>query len=421
MSRLSSLVRPILGSLLAGLLLRLLLMPFATHGDLLDIYWRASRILYHSDPMISVETVLRYLHAAYLWLIAPLLPPPDRVWIYGDGVQLLDFSRKMADWFTFISQPQVYRTLFLFKLPYLPFDLACAFLLYRLGANRQESRFLFRFWWLNPIVLFVTYVFGRHEVIALFFVLLSIYWIQRGRENLGMVTLGMSIAIRYYALLLLPFYLLSLQGGWQKRLKQAAIGLGPWLLVNLVTCALVGSPEVTTLLNLPHDNYLLAMRIQIAAWDNLYIFPLFYFLLLLHRLYNQEAGLQSLQQYSLIALFMLFATSYTGQSPQYWTWMLPFLALAAAKDRRLVPLHVAQIGCLIVYSFIGSRTTAGYLFAPIAPEFFWSLPSPEQVIGRFASPEVVISLGRTAFTAITLWMTYLVLRAMRVSLARRGS
>lgn len=419
MSRLFSSVQLVLGSLLAGLLLRLLLMPFATHGDLLDIYWRASRILYHHDPMISLETVLRYLHAAYLWLITPLLPPPDTVWIYRDGVQLLDFSRKMSDWFTFISNPQVYRILFLFKLPYLLFDLACASLLYRLGSSRQESRFLFGFWWLNPIVLFATYVFGRHEVIALLFVLLSIYWIQRGRESLGIFALGVSIAIRYYALLLLPLYVLSLQGGWRKRLKLAIIGLSPWLVVNVVTWALVGSTEVTRLANLPHDSYLLAMRIQLAAWDSLYVFPLLYFLLLLHRLYNQETGLQSLLQYTLIALFLLFATSYTGQSPQYWTWMLPFLALAAAKDRRLVPLHVAQIGCLIVYSFIGSRATAGYLLGPVAPEFFWSLPSPEQIIGRFASPEVAISLGRTAFAAVTFWMTFLVFRGMRTSFRDR--
>jgi hypothetical protein len=120
-------------------------------------------------------------------------------------------------------------------------------------------------------------------------------------------------------------------------------------------------------------------------------------------------------QYSLIALLLLYATAYTGQSPHYWTWCLPFLAITVAEDRRLLPLHVVQVACLVVYSFIGGRATAGYLFAPIAPDFFWSLPGPVEVISRFASPETVISLGRTAFSAVTLWMVYLVFRRMKIS------
>ena len=157
------------------------------------------------------------------------------------------------------------------------------------------------------------------------------------------------------------------------------------------------------------------MKFQIAAWDNIYVFPLLYFLLLLHRLYNREFGYQSMVQYSLIALLLLFATGYSGQSPQYWTWFLPLLAIVAAEDRHLVPLHIIQIGCLVIYSFIGGRSTAGYLFAPLYPGFFWSLPSPAEIIQRFTSPEVTISLARTLFSAISLWIVFLIFRRIKVT------
>jgi hypothetical protein len=401
-----------------GLLARLLVMPFAAHSDLMQTYWQAHLVAYHHEPALGLQTLLRLFHAAYLWLLTPLLPPTDSLWIHqaDDFLSSPFFSTQVASvqgWLDFVSHPQVYRTLFLLKLPYLFFDLACAFLLYRLGSNNAKSRLMFKFWWFNPILIFAVYIFGRHEVMTLFFIVLSIYLIDRGRWQGGLLALGVAVAIRYYAIFLLPFYVFSLTPGWKKRVQGLIIGLAPWLLMNLVNWTVAGSPEAKGLINLSHNDYLLSMRFQVAPWDNLYIFPLAYFLLLLHRLYNREYGLRSLVQYSLIAPLLLYATAYTGQSPHYWTWYLPFLAIAVAEERRLLPLHVVQISCLVVYSFIGDRTTAGYLFASIAPDFFWSLPGPVDVISSFASPETVISLARTALSAITFWMAYLVFRRMK--------
>jgi len=406
---------------LGGLLARLLVMPFTAHSDLMQIYWKAHLVAYHHELAVGFQALLRLFHAAYLWLLTPLLPPTDSLWIHQADDPLLSpfFSAELVStqgWFDFISHPQIYRTLFLLKIPYLFFDLACAFLLCRLGSNTPKSRLMFRFWWLNPILFFATYIFGRHEVIALFFILLSIYLVKRGGWNGGLLALGVAIAIRYYALFLLPFYVLSLAPGWKKRVQGVIIGLAPWLIVNFINWSMTGSPEAKGLINLPHDNYLLSMKFQVAAWDNLYIFPLLYFLLTLHRLYNREVGLGSLQQYGLVAFLLLFATAHIGQSPQYWTWFLPLLVIGVAEDRHLLPLHVAQILCLAIYNFVDHRATAGYLFAPIAPDFFWSLPSPAEVISHLASPERVISMARTAFSAVTLWMAYFVFRQMRTTL-----
>lgn len=407
--------------LLAGLLVRLLLMPFAANSDLMHTYWGAHLLVYRGHLALGFQALLRLVHAAWLWAISFLLPAADSLWIRQADAPFLNpfVSPQVAStqgWFDFISQPQVFRTLFLLKLPYLLFDLACLFLIYRLGSHPAESRRMAAFWWLNPILIFAVYIFGRHEAIALLFVILSLTAIRRGKLEAGMLALGVAIAVRYYAVLLLPFYLFSFRLSWKQRVRALAIGLAPWLVINLVSWSLSGSPEAKGLVNLPHDNYLLSMRFPIAAWDNLYIFPLAYALLLLHRLYNREAGFESLVRYGLAAFLLLYATAYTGQSPHYWTWCLPFLAIALAKDGTLLGLHLAQILCLVVYSFIGSRSTAGYLFAPIAPGFFWSLPSPAETIGRFASVEIVISLARTLLSAITLWMAFWVFRRARVTL-----
>jgi hypothetical protein len=408
--------RSILRILLAGLLLLLILMPIAAHSDLIHSYWGAHLIAYH-EKLPGFQSLLRYGHAGYLWLITALLPPGASFWPHiTDAVQSNPFSDQAfvsQNWFEFISHVQIFRILFLLKLPYLIFDLGCVITLSHIDPDRLKSKRSFLFWWLNPILIFAVYVFGRHEVIALFFIILSLFWIKRNRENWGFLALGVAIALRYYALLLLPFYTFSLGRTWRKRFWNIFISLTPWLILNTINWSLVGKVEATGLVNLPHDNYLLALKLPIAAWDNLYVFPLLYFLLLLHRLYNQEHGLQTLVQYNLSTLLLMFATAYTGQSPQYWTWLLPFLVVGMSQDKSLFPLHVIQVLCLVVYSFIGSRSTAGYLFAPISPDFFWSLPSPVEVLGNFASHEVAISMARTAFSAVSFWMTYLVLRKLK--------
>jgi hypothetical protein len=405
--------------LLIGLLVRLVCLPIATHSDLLYTYWDAHLIVYHHQLMVF-QAVIEYFHAGYLWLIANFLPPPDSLWVhFADKPLLNPFTglvvTSVQGWFDFINLPQVFRTLFLLKLPYLFFDLGCAFLLYKLGSDRLSSRRIFAFWWLNPLVIFAVYIFSRHEVIALFLIILSLCWIKQGRSNLGILSLGLAIAIRYYAILLLPFYILSIYPSWRKRILGFVIGLTPWLIINLLGWALSGSFDVQGLASLPQDNYLLSLKFQIGAWDNLYVFPLVYILLLLQRLYNRELGYQSMVQYCLIALLLLFATGYSGQSPQYWTWFVPLLAVTAAEDRHLVPLHAIQIGCLVIYSFIGGRSTAGYLFAPLSPDFFWGLPSPAEIIGRFTSPEVTISLARTLFSAISLWIVFLIFRRIKIT------
>ncbi len=393
----------------AGLLARLLIMPFATHSDFIHLEWISACTAAKGESVFRMQILLVYFHTAYQRLVSFLLPS-----IANLCGSFADFNfTGTSDWFIFINRPQVFRELFVLKLPYLVFDVACALLLYRLGKSKKQAAFLFKFWWLNPLIVFATYFFARHETITLFVILLSIYWFKQNRFERSFIALGAAVALRYYALFLLPFYVLSLDATWKQRLKWFALGLGPWAAVNGMTWLFFGSPEASRLATYPTEVYVLPMKFSIAAWDNVYIFPLLYFLLLLHRFYNREYGLRALQRYGLISLLLLFATAYVGQSPHYWPWFIPLLALEAAEDRRLAPLHLVLTLCLFAYSFIGSRSTAGYLLGAIAPDFFWSLPSPIEWIGGFFSPETAISLAHTAFSATALWIAFLVFRQLQ--------
>jgi hypothetical protein len=396
--------------ILAGILLRLLLMPFFAHGDLLTVYWR-SHLWVDRNQFRSVgfQLPIGYLHAAFLRGLEPVLPQVEIVWPPELDGKSLDSLSSTDDWKILISRPQIYRTLFLLKLPYLAFDIGCLLILWLLLEGKQGAYAALAFWWLNPLLIYGTYIYGRHDVLAQFFVLLAVLLLARLKRLWALIALGIGVALRFYPVILLPFLILPIRS-WKQGLRWALLALLPFLLAELYARVFLGYFTVSGLTALSHNSYFMAARLPLTNWDNLYIFPLLYGLLVLSRIYDPDASWQAFARYGLLCMLAFFAFADTGQSVHYWLWMLPFLTLAVAEDRRLIPLSLAQCCFLVMYSFVGGRATAGYLLGSISPDFFWSLPAPAEIIGRYVPIETFISLVHSGLTAITLWIGWLVLQ-----------
>lgn len=415
--RLMGIGRGIEPVLLLGLLIRLLAMPFFTHSDMLTSYWRSHLWVDRGRfREVGFQIPVLYLHGVSLWLLSPLLPSPELVWPPELDNKPLDELSLTDDWKRLIEFPKIYRVLFLLKLPYLLFDIGCLIVLFYLLEGTRYVKLCVTFWWLNPVIVFGTYVFSRYDIIVQFFILLSLLQFTRGKTVWALVWLGISIALRFYPVLLLPYYLLPVRS-FKQLLRWGVLGTLPFILTELYSRIVLGHYGLGGLLALPHNSYLLAARFSLAGWDNLYLFPLSYFLLLLHRIYNRDQSWQTFLCYTLMSLLLLFAFATTGQSPHYWIWLIPFLALGIAIDRRLIALHFVQCGLLLLYSFIGDRSTAGYLLGSISPDFFWGLPGPAEIIGRYIPIETFISMAHTALSAVTLWMAYLVFLQLRAAWA----
>ena len=400
----------------AGLLARLLCMPFLAHSDLLSVYWRSHMFL--DEGLRLGISPIQILHDLFLWGLAPLLPSPETTWPPGlRTVSHLTLSQ-IENWALVIQRPQIYRALFLFKLPYLVFDVGCVTVLSRLyrGESRRQLRAM-TFWWLNPVLMFSTYSFARHDVIALFFMLASLLAFRRNRSVASLLLLGVAVALRLYAIFLLPFYVLAAAPSGWKRLKLLAAGMLFYLLLDLAFQLSRGfSPTVQRASWSKPHSFLLAAQLPLSSWDTIYLFPLVYILLLLHCVSNTSRNFHNLQRYGLVSLLLLFSTAASGQSPHYWTWFIPFLTMVVTEDMRIMRLSCLQTALLVVYSFIGGRSTAGYLLASISPDFFWGLPSPAEAIARHVAIDALISLARTALSAVTLWMAYLAFRQIKTSI-----
>ena len=346
-----------------------------------------------------------FLHALFLLILKPFFYPFFySIWNIPWGpthpVNPEEISRMLTTFFTFISHPGIFRVLFLLKLPYLVFDLLCAWMLFKLAGKNA-----FRFWMWNPVIIFVTAIYGRFETIPLFLLLLSIYLLKKERSEWAYFSLSLAILLRIYPVLLLPFFL-------RKEKKYLLRGL-PFLILPLLLFIFIPPGKGG---GIPHINYLLSMNFYLGLHSTLYIFFISYLLLLFH--FFRFSSSRELPFYLALFHLLLFATSYFHL--QFYAWLIPFLSLTIAGERYKENFFYFSLIFYFLYLFQWGRVNSVYLFAPLNPEKFSSLPSLQEIL----SPQNFhrfMGLVRSGLSACLLWLFYLMVRERNPQFSRNSS
>lgn len=397
--------------LLIGLLIRLIFMPITVYQpDLLGVYWRSSVIAYDGIHwMGGAQVVIHYFHALFLLIFKPLMPYFNS--ILNDPKMGYDSTWRMFE--VFIGHTNTFRTLFIFKVPYFLFDMGCAFLLLALFQDRKRGLFAFKFWIVNPIVIFATYMAARYETIPVFFILLSLYYAKKNLSMRSLFFLGISIVIRLYPLILLPLFVVILGRNLSQRLKLTFLGLLPLAIVDILSRLLNRPGEIGGLAGSPHASYLLTMSFSLLQGTDkikIFVFIVAYTFLFCYTLSKTDHSFENLWKTNLIVLLLFFATCFFHV--HYLMWLIPLLALQTAENRKFMWLFVVQVISFVVYTFRWEKHFAGWLFSPIYPSYFISLASPLSIIGRYYSPTNFLGIFRSIFSAVSLWMIYLVFKEL---------
>lgn len=403
--------------LLIGLLIRLIIMPITVYfPDLLGIYLRSSLIAYQGVIWIGkFQVAIHYIHAFFLWIFKPFMP-------YFSTILSNPQMTGNPTWemfTTFVNSLFVFRTLFIFKLPYLIFELGCVFILLGIFQDSKKGLRAFKFWMLNPVVIFATYFAARYEVIAIFFILLSLYYAKNNFSRRSLLCLGLAIVIRFYPLILLPFFVVILRRKLWRRLELIFWGLVPLGIITVLGKLFSGKNEISTLLGTFYSNYLLSMGFHLGfVGDYVFIFPLAYTLLLLYVYFNTDHSFANLWKSTLVLLLTLFATSFFHV--HYFMWLMPFLTLQVAEDKRFLKLFGIQVLGFVVYTFQWKKVFAGQLFAPINPSYFLNLRSPFDIINQYYPAAQFIGIFRSIFSGVSFWMIYLLFKEFSLKAKRGG-
>ncbi len=379
--------------ILLAILVRLILMPFFTHSDLLSVYQRANLILESGKPF-SIFSI-NGLHALFLFLIKPFLinvawPPKEIV------------SLEFANWYNFISSPNIFRTLFLFKLPYFIFEVLGFITLANLLKNKPYQKKALLFWLFNPVIIFSTYIFGRFDMIAIFFVLGALYLFKKHKLYFSIAVLAIAAILRYYPLFFVPVFLLMSRQNNRLKLSGTFMLSASFLFVLNYLLKIDLEPAKKIIGMVSPSYFPFTFKIHILSNDVIYIFVVSVTLLLIYAYLNIKPSFDNLLKMSLALLMTFFAFSYFH--PHYFIWVVPFVALLI-YDQKIIGLYWLQVVAWSVFILKWGNDLTTSLLMPLSPLFFKHI----MLFENTKNVNILTGSARSVFTAIAIALIILLI------------
>lgn len=388
---------------LGGILARLIFLPFMFQRDLLSTYQRAADTVFNGNIGSDFQQLItNIIHSAYLFILKTIFPV-----VSGYKAILLN-TDTWSSWVQFISSDNIFVILFLFKLLYFFFDLGCVFLLLRLfyDNDAQKKLKIFKYWMFSPIVIFVLYIFARHDIIGLFVTLAALLLAKRQRKYWAILILALAVAVRFFPIMILPLFIIFLVQKRRDYIILVAIGLSGLLAIEAFSNLYFGKSVIFSLLNAEQFNYLLSAKLDLIIHDKIFIFIAAYTIIILSFIRQKVKTFELLITYSGVVYMLYVAISYFH--PQYLLWTVPFIIYVSVKDKGLHYLQWAQFIFLIVILVYWGDLVTTFVLAPFDHRFFIFMVGPIPLINRFYDAVKFVNIFRSVFTGISLWMIYII-------------
>jgi hypothetical protein len=359
--------------LIAGLIIRVLLMLFTAHpdmtnmglagylisqkGELFTFYDHISK-LPQSDPLFKIygPTFFNYPPLAYIFpsVFMALLKP------FYNFESLKIFIIGMDKLF---GNSEIFRITFLLKVPLLVVDIIFAFTLLKL--LEEKGRLAFKIWMFNPLTLYASFMVGQFDLLPTILVALSIIYAIKGNKVVSVLLLGIGGAFKMFPLMFLPINVLLMEKYFWKRIKLMVIGVLPYL--AFVAPYALMSPMYRQAALLTHQtDKMLYMKLNLSGAEYLSVFLLGYFLILFFSAKKMFA-IDSAWKFGFA--FMLLFFSVTHYHPQWFLWITPFILLdfVTFGRRHVWELFGLFVCWILLTVFFESSLHVG-LFASLFPQ-----------------------------------------------------
>ncbi|MFQ6066291.1 MAG: hypothetical protein ACE5K3_03315 [bacterium] len=387
--------------ILVGLLIRLALMPFTIHGDIVGRNWTAYFLTYQGylpSHYMHHPPLAYYIMSFFQFLFKPVMP------FYGDS------PYSAGHW---TNGPYVFRFLFLLKSYYLFFDFGAAFLLLRLIDGQKKRLLAFKFWILNPVIIFVTYIHGQFDILPTFFLTLSLYYTAKNRLVRSFFWLGIGAAIKNFLFLYLVPSIILLGKGKIEKLKLLLWATVPYLALIYPYLGKPGSQDIGVWSG--QSQRILDFEFNLGDFDRVYVFIIGYTIISVFTYIHDHASngkvmYERVWRVELMVSLWLYITVLFH--PQWFVWIMPLLTLFILENKRLITLYWLLVICFFVYTFRWGRGLFGRLFMPIDPVFFSKIKSPAEFIVSFYPYARFIHIFRSIFAGVLIWMMYEVYRIL---------
>lgn len=281
------------------------------------------------SQVIAQKNICVWLDATY---------PPLYYLTMGVYLKIIQFLRLLPSYLFSLNECPVFdlildmRFLFWVKLPHLVLHGLSALVFSKFFSKDRFEWFLL--WFLNPIVIFISFMFGQYEIIAAFFILLSLYFAKEKRMYLTFLALGIGAAYKNFPFLLIFPFLFYFTKGIKEKLFSIFLTVLPYLLslsffFNKDYLKFAGFSENTKMLGLGF--YLGETKIS--------VYVILFFILVFISFSEKIKDFNFLIKYCFAFGSIYFLTS--AWSPQRFLFLAPPLLLVASQSAsifRLLPV-----------------------------------------------------------------------------------
>jgi len=399
---------------LVGLLVRFIFIPFFFERDLLSTYQRAAETIYTGNlGLDNLQFLTNMIHSAYLFIIKSIFPAINQM------SNILLEKDTWISWLSFNSSYNIFTVLTLFKILYLIFDIVCMFLILRFSFDNEPEKKLrvFKFWIFNPIIIFVLYIFARHDIIGVFATLIALMLAKKDRKYWAILTLALGIVLRFFPILILPLIVVYLVRTKKDYILLPLAGVSGLAVVEILFRLYFGKSVILPLLRTQHFEYLLSPRLDLVAGSHggIFIFIAVYIFIILSFIHIKKKSFDILLNYCAITYLAFLGICFFH--PQYMIWVVPFLIIIFVRRRSLLYYHWIQFVLLMILLIYWGDLVTKYVFAPIDHKYFVYLTGIIPIIERFYDSAKFVNIFRSIFTGVSLWMIYLIYKDNKKILA----
>lgn len=402
--------RKIILVLIIGVIVRLFLAFSTFHSDVQPFYFAGEviakgNVLNFYDYLRNLPTndpILK-IYPANLFNYPPLV-----YFSLGPVSYLisLPFSRDLLHNFIFnlpslLGNLQLNYLLLALKLPYLPFDIGIAFLLFKFFKDPKNKFMAFTIWMFNPVNLYSTYMMGQFDVIPTFLAIAALYLaVKREKYFLAALFLGLGASFKIFPILfIIP--LAIIREKWFDRIKIVGIAALTYIVSIL---PFINSPGFRgNALVAGQTTKSLYATLPISGGEAIIFFPVFilFFYILF---YYTKSNLNKLWQAFFIVILTFFVFTHTH--PQWFTWLTPFLIIDLIKSRlKHWPLVlISLIVWLGQVSFFDPGLSV-WLFSPLWPALYGQA-GVWNSLGARIDINFARSMLQTVFVSISVYYIY---------------
>jgi len=402
-----------------GILLRLALMPFFAH---VDLFSEARRVFYviendywfdnsHRFVVFYIEVIFAAFSTLFIDITEGLFHIPDPT----------QSVSSLVDYKYFLNDPNIYRHLFFFKLPYLLFDISTALVIWKFVDKPHHRRIALLLWLFNPLTIFSTYIFGRFEVISLFFLAMTALQLKYDRVFFASLFFAIALHCREINVLYAPFFLLALVDHKDHFLRNiivlsvsaAIIGL-TYLLPNWLIELSGGNTQLFVDPTASTKGDTLNKLLSLGYY---WFYPIVIGLAALAIYQWEISDKPKAERFVVCASIVLFIYfGFNVHSVHYAAWLVLLPILAMQYGKKVVLPFVALSGVWTVLWLL--KTDGGvftlFLAAPLTTDFIGLGHFPsfynQLVAGSSLDLNQSIQLVRSLFLVVMGFFTYRILR-----------